>query len=173
MVETQDNTQTNNAVIKRDLVNLFNAIDEIRSKGIPATAKFNYAMLKNYNIIKNQVVSLNELIQFTPKLLEFERERLNLVNKYAKRDENNKIIFRDNSNKAIIAEPLVFEREVAELREMYSVEIDQYNAQQKQVEDLMKEESNITLHKINIKDIPDGLTLEQLEFLEIMIDEQH
>lgn len=147
------------------ILNLYKSLKSLKLPG----AKFAYAVARNINILDPYVKSLQNAIAMSEDYTNFEKDRWELVKKYAKRDEKKKIVMLDAEN-VDIDDVKTFDKEVAKLQKEYKKVIADRKTQHKDFEKLLKEEVSVELYKVAHKDIPDAITSDQMSAIFEIID---
>lgn len=142
---------------KKELLNLYEAIKIV---GDLRGMKFVYAMAKNVNLIKDEIDSILKAVN-TDEKKEFEDKRIELAKKYSKKDKDNKPIMINNSY--IIGEEEKFNKEFSSLKKEYKECLD------KEEKFLKTEAPKINFYKIDKDDIPEGITVNQLSNIFVLI----
>ena len=151
---------------KQDILTLFNAIDALgHLKGV----KFTYGMAKNINILKPEVESLQEAAKGSDEFLAYEKSRGELLEKYAKKDEDNKSVIVNNEY--VLEDQKGFDTEFNKLRKENKKVLDDRQTQIDEVDKLLKEETTIKLYKIKVDDIPEDITTKQMNSIFDLIEE--
>src|SRR3990167_10828895 len=112
---------------KQEATNLYRNLNRLGDlKGV----KFAYAVSKNINLIKTEIDLLEKAIAPSEEYKKVDELRVAICEKYAKKDENGKVIIKDNAYD--IEDTEAFEAELKKLKEEYKKEFD---ARDKQVEE--------------------------------------
>lgn len=131
--------------------------------------KFSYGVAKNINIINQEIETFKKAIEPTETFTAFENERIELCKKHAKKDENNEPILIENNYD--IVDEVAFNKELDTLKVKHKKVLDEREQQLKDYSNLLKEETTVTLHKIKLADIPEEITVAQLESIYEIIEE--
>lgn len=132
--------------------------------------KFSYGVAKNINIINQEIETFKKAIEPTEDFTTFENERIELCKKHAKKDENNEPLLKDE-NRYDIVDEVAFNKELDTLKEKHKKALDEREQQLKDYANLLKEETTVTLHKIKLADVPEEITVAQLESIYDIIEE--
>ena len=158
---------------KSGILSLYRSLNQL---GALSGVKFSYAIAKNINNIKNEVESIDKALEPDEKFQEFEKERVVLLEKYAEKDDNGKPkkeMSENGSEQYVMGEGLKkFEKEFDILKKTHKEAVD---ARDKQIEDynkLLETDSDVTLHKLKMEDIPEAITTRQLAGIYEIIDEK-
>jgi hypothetical protein len=161
---------------KKDLVSLFNGLATV--SGLIGV-KFAYACNKNRSLIFNEVNSINQTLTPSQEFSDYENKRLELGKKYAKKDTKGEPMAEDkiiNGKKenVFIFEPAdrkIFDAELAILQAESKGAID---GRQKQIDEynkLLEEDTDVQLFRIPITDVPQDITVEQLQGIYMLIQD--
>lgn len=145
----------------KDLLDLFSALESVNSD--TCSAKFKYGIARNKKIIENQIKILQDLIKPSDEYIQVENERLSICHKYCERDENN--------NPRMVNGMFIMKEET---RKESDTEISEFMAKNKDVFDaaikksqeinaILEEEIDITLHNIPIDAVPDTIKQSEMD----------
>jgi len=132
--------------------------------------KFSYALVKNKKMIEKEIKEVTEL---QPKLTpEFEQKRHSILDKYAKKDENGRIIWADELSKLPVYENKEdMTKDLEALEVEFKDIIDTFKIKEKEYIDFVEEEIVIDFRMISINDCPDYIEPTILEKLEFMVND--
>lgn len=134
---------------------------------VKADPRFSYGVSKNKRIIRDEVESLEETIKPSDDFVEYEKERVKLVESLAKRD--------DKGSPRIIRVPVVgksgeqsfdtrydvdendpkFKSELKKLKSKYKDSIDTQKEKESTFEKMLKEKITLDLYGIQLDLVPD------------------
>jgi hypothetical protein len=143
---------------KQDLINLYQAL--ILIKQTP-NAKFSYAVQKNINMIESEIKVLDKVILASEEYQKFDKERIELAKKYAKKDEKTGepiIDVKNNLQQFVVENKEEFEKEINILRENYKEPIEIREKQIEEYKKLLEEEVVLMFHKIPLSQVPEGIS---------------
>jgi hypothetical protein len=142
---------------KSKIITMYQFFESNKISKIEGFIKFQYCILKNKRIIKEEFEALNTLIK------PYEDARNKLIVKYAKKDDDKNLIIKDNNVTIEAADKDILNKELKILIEDNKELIDTY-------EELLKEEVNLEFYKISLSDIT-GLNINtsELEIIEELI----
>ncbi len=154
----------------KDLFELFNSLSSL--VGLEGV-KFNYGVARNINILKPEVMSLQEALKTSEEFNKFDNERVELAKKYAKKDETGKpvLVTVDKNTQYVIEDQKKFDKELEELKETHKVAFEAREKQLKDFEVLLDTENPIKLFKIKLSDVPEAIKTEQLNGIYNLIEE--
>lgn len=137
------------------------------------TAKGAYCIAKNKRIVETEVKSIEEA-QKNQKLPdgigEFESKRITLCEEFCDKDEEGKNKVNDNSF-VITERRFEFNEALSRLRDEYKEALDARVKQEEEFLSFLRETVDINFHVINVSDLPDNITAQQLEVLgDIIVD---
>jgi hypothetical protein len=160
--------------IKRaELYKILSGLNELsNAKGV----KFAYAVLKNKKAIGKELEILEELKKSSEfaillkKEQEFQKKRLELCNKYAKKDKDGKPEIKDDE--FVMENKDEWSKIFDDLKkkENYDEIEKEIKKKQKEFNSLLEEEVEIESHKIKQIDLPNEITANQLEKIELIIE---
>lgn len=160
----------------RDLIKLNNVLEQLKSvKG----KKFAYAVYKNKSLIEDEMKIFEQVKKDPhPDYENYENERLELLNKYSRKDESGNPITvptEDGNRRYDIPEENIqdFQNEFNELREKYPEVIQHLEESSREYEEFLNQESNITdqLVKVKFDDLPEDIDYYFIEAISPMIDQ--
>ena len=137
--------------------------------GLPALAnlrgfKLGYAIARTKAKLKIEIEVLQEVLKPAPAFEEYEKRRMELCRKFAQKDgqgnpmiQGNEFVFGDNRG--------AFDTEMVPLQEEYAQAIED---RKKQTEDYvagLKEPLTVEVHTVALEDVPEDVTVSQVEVL--------
>jgi len=156
---------------RENLVQIWGVLNGLTAE--KTTAKGAYGIAKNKRIVDSEVKSIEEA-QKNQKLPdgieEFESKRIELCKKMADKDEEGNPMVANNSF-VLVQNKQKFDKKLEKLRKDYDEPISLREKQDKEFQDFLKEEVEIDFHTINVNDLPDNVTAQQIGILdEIIVD---
>lgn len=149
-----------------DLFILKEVLTSYKGKG---NVKFAYFIAKNLIKLDSEVSLLKEIVKPSAEVSEFLQKKDELYLKYCVKDTEDKPVFGTDNSVTIPVENMdLFKIDALELEESYKEDINNHNIKDKQFNSLLLEQSNISLFKIELNNIPDE-ALELVEYL-VMYD---
>ncbi len=157
---------------KKEIVELNRNLQTLSNlKGV----KFSYAVAKNIEITKSEVIAIDKAKESDKEYLDYDKERVKLAESYSNEDEAGKPIIKlDPANGQYnydIFDQKKFDKDLEKLRKKHKKAIDAKKKQEEDVKKLLEEEVKIDLHKINISDIPEEISVNQMKGIVIIIEE--
>ena len=153
---------------KSEILQLFRNLNTL---GQLQGVKFAYAASKNLAILKPEIEALEKASAASPEFMEMDKERIKLVEEYAEKDEKGKP--KKKGNEYVIPEDKKEDFENA--FEAFKLEHKElYDAREKQVEEynaLLETESDIKLHKVNLADVPQNITVQQMHAISSFVSD--
>lgn len=135
-----------------EFVKIFNDLSSIKDiDGV----KFGYALAKNINIMKSEVETMQSSLNPTPKFQEYDRKRVELAEKFSKKNEDGTPEIIDNAYK--IQEITKFNTELEKLQGNYKEEIDAQNKKIEEYNSLLDEEIAHEFFKLKLENIPETM----------------
>lgn len=138
-------------------------------------AKLSYYITLNIDIINNKIDEIKKSIIVSENFKQYNNERIELCEKYCKRDEFGdlikKIIDEYNSEYDVDIENPDWIKDMNELKNKYSSEISNRNNQIDNYNKMLLEESNIDLKKFSLEVVPDNITVELMTIIKNFIIE--
>ena len=150
---------------KRDLYNYLRAMDTVKDlKGV----RFAYSILKNKKKIEEEIQIFEEVIKPNPLFAEYERNRITLCEMHSEKDTEGKPIIIGDKYKLI--DTTLFNTELDKLKSGYQDVIEERIKQINEYNEILEEEVDIDLIKLNINELPSEITPKQLEFINFMVN---
>ena len=152
-------------VKRRDVLTLNMVLDLIA--GRPASSVFTYRMAKNKRTITPEVESVREAFKQSPEYIEFEQKRQALCEVHSAKGEDGKAVVA--GGKYAIIDMAKFEVELVEIKTGYTDAIAEQSRKDEELEKFADEEIILKLLLVSPEDIPDGLTMEEVDALDVVI----
>lgn len=157
---------------KKDLRVLLDAITDCRKL---TGAKFSYALVKNYNKIELELKILGESQQEpSEKLALYFKIQKATIQSYAKKDDKGEYIYTVD-DKGLQHYTFIDESKVVaaikKLKLEYPEEMAELDRINKDYAALLNEPCDIEFYKIKLDCIPNGISVEQMSSIEILIEE--
>jgi hypothetical protein len=153
---------------KRDLYYL----KEVLSKDVFLKAKDTkllYFTLRNLRVIEDEIKVLEEVKKPSEAYIEYEKERIELCKKHAKKDEQGNPIIEQN--RYVFDNINEFNIILAELITKHKSATDEYDKQYHEFSKLLDEENDISFYKINLEKLPKDLGIDEMTVLMYVIEE--
>jgi len=122
-----------------------------------------YKIISNKTIIKQQIDIYEEMIQQSSEYKQYDEKRIQLCMEYADLDELEKPIIINNMFQ--ITNRTKFNELLLKLNSENEATILAHFTQQRNGEEFLNKEINITLFKIDKTEIPNNITVEQMDIL--------
>lgn len=149
---------------RKEFINLYQMLGYL---GELTGARFTYTISKNKEILKNVVEEIQKKAEMHDNYREYEKERVELNEKYTKRDKDGNPEVKDKNY--VIKDKVKFEEEVEKLKEKHKEAIEEREQQRKDVEELANKEITLDLKTIPLSIVPDKVTVDQMDVLSILI----
>lgn len=149
---------------RKEFINLYQMLGYL---GELTGARFTYTISKNKEILKNVVEEIQKTAEMRDNYREYEKERVELNEKYTKRDKDGNPEVKDKNY--VIKDKVKFEEEVEKLKKKHKEAIEEREQQRKEVEELANKEITLDLKTIPLSIVPDKVTVDQMEVLSILI----
>jgi seryl-tRNA synthetase len=134
------------------------------------SAKVAYAVNRNLNVLDKEIKLTRKSLELEgeqkTKLEEYEKERLELCKKHAKKGENKEPVMkpgRSGAEEFVLADVEAFERDFEAIKEKHAEIVKDYEERVKQVREMMDEEVEFDLFELNASHIPWDTAPEKLE----------
>lgn len=149
---------------RKEFINLYQMLGYL---GELTGARFTYTISKNKEILKGVVEEIQKTAEMHENYSEYEKERVELNEKYTKRDKDGNPEIKDKNY--VIKDKVKFEEEVEKLKEKHKDAIEEREQQRKDVEELANKEITLDLKTIPLSIVPDKVTVDQMDVLSILI----
>ncbi|HQM18829.1 MAG TPA: hypothetical protein PLY98_01805 [Candidatus Paceibacterota bacterium] len=149
---------------RKEFINLYQMLGYL---GELTGARFTYTISKNKEVLKNVVEEIQKKAEMHDNYREYEKERVELNEKYTKRDKDGNPEIKDKNY--VIKDKVKFEEEVEKLKEKHKEAIEEREQQRKEVEELANKEITLDLKTIPLSIVPDKVTVDQMDVLSILI----
>lgn len=149
----------------KNIIALYNDLKAINLKGV----KFSYGIAKNLSILEIEIKAIEKTTEFTPDFKNYEKERIELASKHAKKDEEGKVVIENG--RYILEDKDTADQEFKELREKYKEALEERDQQLEDYKALLEEESSVELFKIKLSDVPEDISTEQMTSIFAIIEE--
>ena len=157
---------------RKKAVELYNTLSTF--KGVYNKTFSMYLVLNNKKLIPimQEVQDIQSSTQPTPEYLELQKKELAIVNKYAVKDENDKLVIVANGGFQIQIDKVNEYKEEKEcLINNNKTIIDEYEELKSNIEKLMSEEIECDLILIPFETIPDEIGVKDLETLSEIVED--
>ncbi len=155
-----------------ELIQFYNTLHSV---GDLQGVKFAYAVSKNIYTIKPHIEALQASVASTEEFQQYEKERVELAKKHAKKNKEGNPITNtnlDNNTQSYeIENEDKFQKELEKLQEKHKNALQEREKQIEKYKELLQEEANIELHKIKVKDLPEKITPQQMTGLFPIVEE--
>jgi len=154
----------------RQVVELWNSLTApsmLNHRGV----KFSYSVTKTKQSIKGTITALEMLQNQKPESMDaFEKERLELCMEYADLDDDGNQVMQGKNYK--ITERLSeFEVAFTELQEKHDQAFKDLQKHLQGFEKLLDEEIDVDVHMMSIGDIPETITVKEMNGIEFLISD--
>lgn len=146
-----------------------------RCGGLPG-AVFSFACIDNLETTEEYIKKLEKMKESTEEFKAFQVKHQQLLEKYAKIDEEGKPVRLKNENPNIIQYDMdperdaEFQEELAKFMEENDKLIKEQNRKEKEFQEILTKEATIKIEKIKKKDVPAEITPAQYIMIKYMID---
>lgn len=170
---TMRKTEIKLTVKRSDLIRLANGLDSLKKVENINVA---YSISKNLSSLKTEIESIEGALKNaeennTETLKDYNKERMAIVNKYANKDEDGKLITDDNGNGSVNESNIkVFNNKITILNKKHKEQIDLVNEKTKEINVFLDVYVEVELFKIKIKDLPSDINFERLDLIKELID---
>lgn len=162
-------TQT---LTNKEIIELFRGLQSVAS--VTGGSKWAYVIAKNLRVLKPEIESLEEAYRPSDGFMEYEQKRVKLAESHAvKKGGKPQMRRNDDGIEEYVLEAMqAFDNEHEALKAEYKEVIEGREAQLKDVETLLNETVEVSLHHIGEEYIPDGVNGYQLTAIMPIITEE-
>lgn len=153
---------------KRKMIEIYGMLESL--KDIKNT-RFAYSVMRNIAAMKTEFEIIKTLAKPNEKYIEFDKERIALCEKFAKKDETGKPVFTDDKMRYVMESQDEFNKELGLLTEKHKDIIEEYKNKSNELNTMLdNDEVEIKIYKIKNEYLPDSLNARQLEILAQIIE---
>ncbi len=142
----------NNGLTKSDILVLWQTLNEIPPVGI---FQVGYAFARTKRFIKDEVEDLQEAIKPSADFVEYDRKRLELCERLAKKDDKGNPVI--SGVQYVFDNPQEFQEELTKLNEEYQEVLTKRDEQITAFNQAMKDSAESRVFKIKASKMPDSL----------------
>lgn len=151
---------------KTDILSLYKGLNSLTGlRGV----KFTYGVAKNIRVLHDEITALEKAVEADAKFQEYDTARVALAKEHAEKDEKGEA--KVNNNQYVITDKGAFEKEHEKLRDEFSEAITARENQLLEYKSLLEENVEVELHKINISQVPEDISTEQMFAILPIIEE--
>lgn len=146
---------------RNEVVELYKGISSLPKKEY--NRFFLYAVEKTKTELKtiiDEIAKKEYAIVYDEKKLEFEKERVALLEKFSNRDESDKPVIIDNRYDISEGKTEELRKEMTELTSKYSDDMKRVDSLLSEFQEFLKEEIDVAVVKTSFKTIPETLDLD-------------
>lgn len=129
--------------------------------------KLAYAVARTKAKLKPEIEALDEALKPDNAFQEYEKKRLNLCRKYARKDEFGEPIVQ--GNQFVFENREEFEAQMIPLDDEYVNAIEVRKAQLEDYQKSLREPITVEVHQVSPDDLPQDLTVKEMEVLYLFI----
>jgi hypothetical protein len=153
-------------MFRKDLFTLKAGLESVsKLQGV----KFAYAVARNLAIITEEIAPLTKAIEPSKEFAEFNKQRLELCNEYAKKAEDGTPVIVGTD--FIIEDRELFDKIVEELKSQFKEAIESRDKQINEYQEMLEEPCDINLVKISDDLLPEAINAEQIFGIMEIIDQ--
>lgn len=148
----------------QELFTLYQGLKNLNLTGI----KLNFAIIKNMKLLEAEIESIQKALKSDEKFEEFEKKRVELLDKYGLKKNGN---FVSENNQVVLKDAEGFDKEFSVIQEQYADIISSRAQQLKEYSELLQQENDIQLKKIDISWMPEDIETKDMNILYPLIEE--
>jgi len=155
---------------RRTVMDSLSILEKLKKQNL--NIKTAFKIVKVSKIISNEVEALRETFQMDSEMRNYETERLELLKKYAKLDENGNLIVRGNTVELDASRLLELEEEMKKLNEAHPGINEKIQTYYNDLNDLLDQEIDLDIETISLDDLKDvSIAPSDLDVISFLIQE--
>lgn len=148
----------------QELFTLYQGLKNLNLTGI----KLNFAIIKNMKLLEAEIESIQKTLKSDEQFEEFEKKRVELLDKYGLKRNGNFVL---ENNQVVLKDAEGFDKEFSVIQEQYADVISSRLKQLKEYSELLQQENDIQLKKIDISWMPEDIETKDMNILYPLIEE--
>jgi len=149
---------------KGESIDLYNALHKVLNlKGV----KFGYAISRNITLLKPEIQACQKAIDMSEEFQEFNKEHVELMNKYEKKDEKGKAVMINGEKQYDDELKEKFEK----LKEKHKEAVDAREKQVKEFNELLKTDSDVQVYMLKLENLPEDINAGQMAGISLILEE--
>ena len=155
---------------KKDLLDLFENLQKLsKLRGV----KFSYAIAKNTVIVEREIVAIKESLNPSDDFVKYENERLELAKEHAEKDEKGKpkTVTENGRDIYVMKDKEKFNKAFEELKTKHKEALDKRQKQVDEYNKFLETEADIEFFKINLSEVPEDISVEQMQGIQLLIED--
>ena len=155
---------------KKNLLDLFENLQKLSNlKGV----KFSYAIARNVVIVRREVEAIEESLKPFDEFVEYEKERIELAKKHSEKDEkgNPKTATENKRQIFVMKDKSKFDKEFEKFKAKHKVTLDKRQKQIDEYNEFLETETDIEFFKIKLNDVPEDISVEQMQGIQLLIED--
>lgn len=136
--------------------------------------KFAYFVAKNISATRSEVEALEAILKNSKEYDEYEEERVALALENAETDDKGKpkiIMNQQMQTEYVMKDPLKWIKEFKALNKKHKKVLDAKQKQLDEYNEMLKEESDVKLHRIKMEHVPANISVAQMNIIVDLIDD--
>lgn len=131
--------------------------------------KFSYALAKNQKELENEGLYLETILKHSDKYSEYDKKRMELRKKHAKKDKNGTELIMNNM--FVLENQKKYDKEAEDLQTEYKDEIETHEKHIEKFNESLLDEADFKFHLLEEKHLPEPILPNQLKGIFEMIKE--
>ncbi len=153
---------------KKEVITLHNNLKKLNNL---TGVKFAYAVSRNIGLLEPIIKALQDASVPNKDYFDYEKERVILAEKHSQKDENGNP--KTINDEYIISDKNKFTDELEKLRKKHKKAIDDYFSKMEEYRKMLEEEAEeLNIFKIKMADIPNEITVEQMNVIKDLIENE-
>lgn len=161
-------------ITNRQVLDIFSGLKRLNSEiKYKDNERFIYAINKNLDILRAFIKRLDAVYSSNANFERYDRERVNLLIRFAKTNENNEVITEETANGSVfvLEDQEAFNKEFEKLQIKYKEIIKERKRQLKVFNEMLDESVEVDFYSIYKSNLPKKLTPQQMIDIQLLIAE--
>lgn len=159
---------------KKDLIVLYNGLNSV---GNLVGVFFGYAVNRNLEKMRPEIEALQKAVTPSKEFTEYDVKRVEIVKKYAKKDEKTgEFIIKDKGvagkeSYDVGDNAEVVEKEVGAFKEENKAVVEAHEKKMEEYNALLEQDSTVELYKVKLENVPKEITASQMAAVFPIVEE--
>lgn len=145
-------------MINKDIVSLYENLSAANLKGV----KISYAIARNIGVLKPHIAAFQKSAEPLEDFKAFDKERMELCRELCTKDGAGRPVMNGNAFSFPPEQQQEFDTRLVDLKKKHADAIKNREDQIADFDKLLKEETEVVLHKVSTDTLPEDITTQQL-----------
>lgn len=157
-------------IVRGELIRLFDVLGRNKDKAF--SRRLAYALSRTKQMWAKEVRSFSEFQKPSEEYMEFDKKRVELLEKYGRRDPDGELVVDRQGRVSLETEEREsFDLQVKRLEQDYKEVIEEQKNHSKEISSMLNDEVEVPVCQIPFEEIPEEINLEMMDVLYYMIRE--